>query len=407
MRSIERKVQSAQRASSSIPLSYNEALKEDILADTVRHPAAPVEITYQTALYTEAGLARKHARVMVDFPDVTKATDGTDIPIMQYELWGRDDSTNYLEATTSAVAGLAAPGLTFPGLAATQEQQDKAAAAISPWKFLSASPLSTLTHTGLIPGSVWTFMVRALGRYTTAPGDWSAEFQVQMTDDTTPPPQPTAPELTASGGVITVKWNGLSTNGAMPADFDHLVVAAGTASSPTTPVATFYRGGGLTAISGLEYYVPHFVRFQAVDQSGNRSPWSEQSSAYTAPLVDTDVILSEIDANKTIIRNLSGETLSEDLAASLEQASSDATLALGAAAQQQQRIDNEVFPAISDAAASPVTNSRLIGDSLTVWPFKANTIPAGALAPGAVGANEIADFSVAVTKLKSNRHHLY
>lgn len=71
------------------------------------------------------------------------------------------------------------------------------------------------------------------------------------------------------------------------------------------------------------------------------------------------------------------------------------------------RIDDEVLPAISDAAASPVTDSRLVEGSLTKWPFQTGVIPAGALAPGAIGNDDLADFSIVVKKLKSDRHHLY
>jgi hypothetical protein len=71
------------------------------------------------------------------------------------------------------------------------------------------------------------------------------------------------------------------------------------------------------------------------------------------------------------------------------------------------RIDSEVYPAIDAAAASPITDSRLSEGSLTKWPFQAGVVPSGALAPGAVGATEIADFAIAVRKLKSDRHHLY
>lgn len=304
MRSIERRVSVAQRAAGTLANSYQELLEQDLRKDSARRPAAPVEITHQVALYTEAGLSRQYGRVTVDFPDVTRATDGTEIPVMQYELWGRDDSTNFLEATTSAVAGIAAPGLTFPGLAATPAQKQRALDALAPMRLLSTSPVSSLRISGLIPGSVWTFMVRAIGQYTTEPGEWSQEFQTQLDEDTTPPPQPTAPEIISARGTLTVKWDGLSVAGAMPGDFEHLVVAAGSSSSPMTPVAVFYRGGGTHVLSGFDYYTPQFVRFQAVDLSGNRSLWSAQAVGYTAPLVDTDVILSEIDAAKTHLINV-------------------------------------------------------------------------------------------------------
>lgn len=71
------------------------------------------------------------------------------------------------------------------------------------------------------------------------------------------------------------------------------------------------------------------------------------------------------------------------------------------------RIDAEVLPAITDAAASPVTDSRLVEGSLTKWPFQGGTIPAGALAPGAIAGPEISDFALTVKKFKNDRHHLY
>lgn len=71
------------------------------------------------------------------------------------------------------------------------------------------------------------------------------------------------------------------------------------------------------------------------------------------------------------------------------------------------RIDNEVLPAINDAAASPITDARLSAGSITVWPFIQNSVPKGALAIGAVGANELADFSVVAKKFKDNRHRIY
>ncbi|QWY82775.1 minor tail protein [Arthrobacter phage SilentRX] len=310
MRSIERRLEAARRGASSIPFSYNEQLRGDILADKLRHPTAPVEVTFQTSFYSEPGLSKPIARIDVDFPDVTKATDGSDIPIMEYELWGRDDTTNYLEATTSAVAGLAAPGLTFPGLANTQAMRDKAAKALAPFRRLTVSQASSLRADKLKPGSVWTFKVRAIGRYTVDPGEFSPEFQAQMISDVIPPPQPTVPKLSASHGTITIEWDGLSVAGAMPGDFSHLVVAWGPDAAPLAEGARFFRRG-LWVVSDLDYYAPLHVRFQAVDYSGNTSPWSEEAVAFTKPLVDTDVILSELDGNKTKIRNVAAEALAD------------------------------------------------------------------------------------------------
>ena len=71
------------------------------------------------------------------------------------------------------------------------------------------------------------------------------------------------------------------------------------------------------------------------------------------------------------------------------------------------QVETNLEGQINDAAASLVTDARIEPGSLTIWPFIQNVIPAGSFAPGAVGSTDIKDFSVAVTKLKSTRHHLY
>jgi hypothetical protein len=76
-----------------------------------------------------------------------------------------------------------------------------------------------------------------------------------------------------------------------------------------------------------------------------------------------------------------------------------------AVAATQGRIDAEVFPAISDAAASPVTDARLT-EELSVWPFVHSTIPSGAFQPGAITDSDISDFAISVKKINSTRHHL-
>lgn len=90
------------------------------------------------------------------------------------------------------------------------------------------------------------------------------------------------------------------------------------------------------------------------------------------------------------------EHLSEELSTNLDTMNADLAL-----------VDSKIEDAISDANAVPLTNERFDPNSLTVWPFVNGTVPAGALAPGAVGANDIADFSIAVRKFNSDRHHLY
>ncbi|ALY10570.1 tail protein [Arthrobacter phage Tank] len=357
MRSIERNLANVKRAASSVPISYYEKTITDITVDRERTPAAPVEITHQTSLYTDGVLARQYGRLMVDFPDVTKATDGTDIPVSTYELWGRDDTSNLLESTTGAVPGAAAPGLTMPGLAATQAFKDAAAASQGQWTLLATSSTSSIRRDGLVPGSIWSFRVRAMGTYTSAPGLFSQVYQAQITKDTTPPPQPSRPTVVAGRGVISVRWDGLSVLGAMPADFSHLIVAASTSSSPEAEVDRFFFGGGVTVLSDFDYYTPVFVRFQAVDLAGNKSPWSEQTVGITTPLVDTDVILSEIDGAKTVIKNVAGEALRDgairqnhlaDNAVSQEKLADN----IISAAKLETTVNDSIAKGIADAATA-------------------------------------------------------
>ena len=274
----------------------------DIGESNTQHPTAPIELTYQTALYLNSE-GRYRVRFMLDFPDVTKDTAANDITVEQYELWGKPTSAHLLLLTTDAVAGLAAPGATLPGLAATPS--NKALADIDqPWQLMSTNPESYFRADGFEPGSVWDFRARAIGRGMATPGNWSAEITVQMLEDNTPPSQPSPPTLSIARGTITVYWDGQAVTGAMPADFKYAILAHGTDSSPTHEIARFGRGGGFKVVANVPYYDPQFFRLKAVDESGNESPWSEQAVGYTTPLVDKDVILSTIDGATTYLKNI-------------------------------------------------------------------------------------------------------
>ena len=302
MRIVERS-QVKLRGIGGVIASAVETVKEEQQTKDNRHPTAPIELVYQTGLYTDTS-SRRRVRFILDFPDVTKATDGTDLLIQQYELWGRDVTASILAGTTSAVPAAAAPGLTIPGLAATPTNLALEALNEKPWTLVDTSAASAFRTDGFIPGTVWEFRARAIGATTIIPGNFSETVTVQMLADTTPPPQPTAPLISVQRGTITATWDGPGVGGAMPADFKYAILAHGTASSPTMEIARFGRGGGFKVVANIDYYDPQFFRLQAVDESGNHGPWSEQGVGYTTPLVDKDIILSTIDAAKTHLKNI-------------------------------------------------------------------------------------------------------
>lgn len=308
LRKLEREIGFARRAPISIVNGAIEVLRVEREARDTRKPAAPIELTYQTAIYMsrvtyESG---PRARFIMDFPDVTKATDGTDIVIDHYELWGRDVSPTVLDITTSAAPGVAAPGLTAPGLAATTTDMAATAAELASRKLtlLSTSPTSGFRADGFQVGTKWEFIARAIGVNNIVPGQNSATVTVQMLDDSTAPPQPVAPTVTSSRGQLIVTVSGLSVSGAMPADMSYLSLAHGGDAQPTEEVARFGREGGIHVQTGIDYYDIRFFRVRAIDERGNAGPWSAVATGFTTPLVDEDIILSELDAATTHLKNV-------------------------------------------------------------------------------------------------------
>jgi hypothetical protein len=302
----ERDTKRAMRAPIAIVNNAIEIVRGEMAELGTRKPTAPIELTYQTANYI-SGAGYPAVRFIMDFPDVTMGTDGQPITVNQYEVWGRDITPGLLGITTSAAPGLAAPGLTAPGLANTfAQQQAENAQRDTKWLLMATSAESGFRVDDFVPMSVWEFKARAISPSSSVPGNFSAVVTVVMQKDTTPPPQPTAPNVISDRGVLRVSWDGQSVSGSMPADFSYAILAQGGDAVPEFEVARFGRVGGVYIATGLEYYDPQFFRVKAFDESGNEGPWSAVATGFTSPLVDEDVILSEIDAAQTLIKNIDG-----------------------------------------------------------------------------------------------------
>ena len=309
-RRVERQLAESRRGPTQLLTEITERV-DVIEKDVRRTPTNPVEIQYQTSFYTaytqNSGLnvAFTAVRLLVDFPDVTKATDGSDITVDRYELWGYDATPAVFDITTSAVPGKAYPGMTVPGLVKTDINVSKAeTVAKDNFRLMATSATSSIRAEDFTPGRTYKFRVRAMTLGEIQPGRFSPEFTVVMGKDTTPPPQPTAPVVRAERGQLVVTWDGQAVSGAMPADFLYAVLSQGSETSPTREVARFGRGENIYIAAGVPYYDTQFFRVQAYDEAGNKSAWSEQAFGYTEPLVDTDVILSELDAAKTHLINV-------------------------------------------------------------------------------------------------------
>lgn len=218
-----------------------------------RTPAAPLGLVVDSNAYLDSdGAARGRLSALWDA--VTTANDGSALEVAGYEVSTRRD-----------VVG-------------------------APWGQITATEATNATAFAFDVGSTWLVRVRALGRYTTSPGDWSAAVSITIASDSTPPPTPSTPALTTRLGTVSVRWDGLAAAGGtgMPVDFSHVEVLQGAGGSPTL-IGSLSEPGALP-VTGLPYNTPTTFRLRSVDRSGNTSPMSVAASIETAPLVDTDVI---------------------------------------------------------------------------------------------------------------------
>jgi hypothetical protein len=100
---------------------------------------------------------------------------------------------------------------------------------------------------------------------------------------------------------------------------------------------------------------------------------------------------------------ITNEHLDSELASNLETLNTD----LAVLGEDMALVDSKISEAINDANAIPITSDRFTEDSLSIWPFIQGTVPQGALAPGAVGTGDLADFVLTARKFKDDRHRLY
>lgn len=210
------------------------------------------------------------------------------------------------------------------------------------------------------------------------------------------PPTPNRPIVTPGLESLTVRIDGvfLGEDGqpditVIPnMDFSRFEVHVSRDPEFEAAMATTLKGtvetprGGEVVISPLAGGETYYVRVVTRSLSGKFSDDSAVASG--VPSKPSDIVLTKIDAAQTVIDNVG--------------------LALVHAEDGQEKT---LDTAINDAAASPVTDARLSEGSLTVWPFQGETVPAGALEPGAVGDSDIADFAIVAKKFNTNRHMIY
>lgn len=292
-----------------------------------RVPKAPVGLVGSTDAYvTDQG--GTVAFVSLQWAPVSQATDNTAIDIQRYRVEFRRN-----------VAG-------------------------APWVYGADTVGSSTTAVvdGLLPNVAYAFRVRAIPTYSDRWGEWSGQLVLTTAFDVTPPAVPSKPILTSKLGVVDVKWDGLTVDGGrMEPDFDRCEVGLSDHDGDWT-----YRDAvawdGHCIVTGLDYSKAYWFALRSVDQSGNKSDWSEGASIMVASAVSqeqVDRIQDDLEANQTAI-----DKANKDLAAArklIDSAHSTASDALDAAKRAQTTADgrNRIFTQSSEPAHSGLVRGDL------------------------------------------------
>lgn len=307
-----------------------------------RTPKAPTGlVVLTTAAMSDDGQA--FGQISAQWDAVTEATDGTSMEIAGYNLCARVDQ---------------------PG---------------SPWRILSTVMGDNRADFSPLPtGQRLWVAVAAVSRYGSRTSALSTPVFVEVASDATPPPVPSDPIVTSSLGVIRVEWDGKGQNGVdMPFDFLRVEVENG------GKIIGTLVGAGVVVDADVIYDMPSMYRMRSVDRSENKSEWTDWAYGMAQRLVETDIILRELDASQTLIKNASmlvlqsGQLLDERLA----------WIENNAKGQEHQQVYTR-DPVTSDGTGRPtgVTWTKVDGAGKVVgyWRWDGSSWQAMPIAPGMI-----------------------
>ena len=230
-------------------------------------PAAPQGLVVDQQVYIDgAGDAR--GLVTAGWGEVTESTRGQRIDLAGYELWRRDNETH------------------APWRMVARTDSDTEATDAPVW--LTRSDGSAAEY---------QWRVRAVAQQSGREGAWSEPVTLTMTQDTTPPPLPSAPVVSTGFRIVSAEWDGLTADGTeMPSDFARVRVYTGTTESMSDARqvgSILYPGtwNSETMPAGVQVW----VAFTAVDRVGNESAMTAAVSVTPQALVDEESISAEVE----------------------------------------------------------------------------------------------------------------
>lgn len=196
-----------------------------------------------------------------------------------------------------------------PAFVDTSEDADPDAAGVRGWQVSFAVGTSayggdtftitnSLTLHNLPVGVVVTVRVRALSTEG-VPGNYTAA-SVTTAVDTTPPPVPSAPTVTAVLKGVQITWDGTFSGGAAaPSDLDRVLVYLGTSAGALTVVGDLPRGGGTLTVSTPDFQ-PRYAALAARDLSGNVSATTATVSATPAQALSSDLVAGILSSARAV-----------------------------------------------------------------------------------------------------------
>ena len=177
----------------------------------------------------------------------------------------------------------------------------------APWHSAGTTDKTQLGFGGLDCGTQIEVRVRAVPTYSDKLGEWSSVFVATVESDTTPCSVPSRPVLASELGVVTVHWDGRTSNGArMEPDFDHIEVGEGINAAGMQVISATQSGQGDYLVTGLAAGSRHSYALRSVDHAGNRSGWSAVASVTVASAVSPEEvkqIQQDLADNKTALRD--------------------------------------------------------------------------------------------------------
>ena len=177
----------------------------------------------------------------------------------------------------------------------------------APWHSAGTTDKTQLGFGGLDCGTQIEVRVRAVPTYSDKLGEWSSVFVATVESDTTPCSVPSRPVLASELGVVTVHWDGRTSNGArMEPDFDHIEVGEGINAAGMQVISATQSGQGDYLVTGLAAGSRHSYALRSVDHAGNRSGWSAVASVTVASAVSLEEvkqIQQDLADNKTALRD--------------------------------------------------------------------------------------------------------